>query len=439
MSRSCRVFGAVVWLSFCAANQAWAQSGSRPWSRISFFTNSSITELSDGTHTRLTELSTAFTYRLPDDDEARSDYGADIRFAGYAPNSRPERYSIYEAFVGGRFADGRIRARAGHMWLPDLGSLGSIAGAHVEYAQPRTLPEDPRYRIGVFGGMEPEILNTGYAPNVRKFGGYFSYDGAGARRDTVGYVMVRNASLVERSVLTTTNFLPIHDKVFIYQAAEFDVQPPAGQADRGLTYMFVTGRVLATERVELQGTYNKGRSIDVRSLSEDILAGRALSQQAVSGLLYESIGGRATVEVIPRVRVYAGYSRDRNNQDSAPLGRTLVGGYAGNVAGTGVDLAASDSLMDRPDGSYHSQYISVGRMIGRKLYMSADYTTSLSVIQFSRSDGITVETRPHTTRLSGTVTCYLGRTVSLLTTVERSKFDALGDLRVLSGITYRIR
>jgi hypothetical protein len=439
MGHSSRILGAVIWLTACLAGQASAQPRLRPYSRISFFTNSSTTESPDGTHTSLTELSTAFTYRLPDDDGSRSDYGADVRFAGYAPNSRPERYSIYEAFAGGRLFDGRVRMRAGHMWLPDLGSLGSIAGAHFEYAQPRRWPEDARYRVGVFAGMEPEILDTGYAPNVRKYGGYFSYDGAGAQRDTIGYVMVRNASLVERSVLTTTNFLPIHDKVFIYQAAEFDVQPPAGQAERGLTYMFVTGRVLATERVELQGTYNKGRSIDVRSLSEDILAGRPLSQQAVSGLLYESTGGRATVEVIPRVRLYAGYSRDKNNQDSAPLGRTLVGGYAGNVAGTGIDLAASDSLMDRPDGSYHSQYVSIGRMVARKLYLSADYTTSLSIIQFSRSDGITVETRPHTTRLSGTVTCYLGRTISLLTTVERSKFDGLGDLRILSGLTYRIR
>jgi hypothetical protein len=437
--RTSRVVGAVVGLSLCAAGRASAQSTSRAWSRISFFTNSAITEAADGTSTRLTELSTAFTYRQADDDDSRAEYGADIRFAGYAPDTRPQRASIYEAYVGGRFDDGQIRVRAGHLWLTDLGSLGSVAGAQVEVAQPRDGPDGGRYRIGTFAGAEPAILDAGYAPNVRKFGAYVSYDGAAARRDTVGYVLVRNASLVERSVVTTTNFVPIHQKVFIYQAAEFDVQPPAGQADRGLTYFFATGRVNATERVELQGTYNKGRSIDVRSLSEDILAGRPLSQQAVSGFLYESIGGRATVEVAPRVRVYAGYSRDKNNQDSAPAGRTLVGAYAGNVAGTAFDLTASESLIDRPDGSYQSQYVSIGRMFGRKLYVSADYTTSLSIIQFSRSDGVIVQTQPHTTRVSGTANWYISRTVSLLTMVERSKIDGLYDLRILSGLTYRIR
>jgi hypothetical protein len=136
--------------------------------------------------------------------------------------------------------------------------------------------------------------------------------------------------------------------------------------------------------------------------------------------------------------MYAGYSRDKNNRDTAPTGRTLVGGYASNVAGSGIDLSASDSLMDRPDASYHSRYLSVGRTLGRKLYLSGDYTTSLSVVQFSRSDGITVENRPHTTRFSGTTTFNVSRAVSLLTTVERSTYDGLKEWRVLSGITYRI-
>jgi hypothetical protein len=137
--------------------------------------------------------------------------------------------------------------------------------------------------------------------------------------------------------------------------------------------------------------------------------------------------------------VYAGYSRDKNNRDADPTGRTLIGGYASNIAGSGVDVSASDSLMQRQGSSYHSRYVSVGRTLGRKVYVSSDYTTSLSVVQFSRSDGITIETRPHTTRLSGTASYNVNRVISLLTTVERSRFDAANEWRILSGITYRIR
>ena len=85
-----------------------------------------------------------------------------------------------------------------------------------------------------------------------------------------------------------------------------------------------------------------------------------------------------------------------------------------------MDVAASDSLIDRTTGSYHSRYVSVGRQFGRGVYASGDYSTSLSVVRYSRSDGIVVETRPHTTRFSGTATVSVGRSVSLMATVDRT-------------------
>jgi hypothetical protein len=202
--------------------------------------------------------------------------------------------------------------------------------------------------------------------------------------------------------------------------------------------LFATVRVLPTERLELQATYNRGRSIDARGLSEDVLNGRPIAVGALDGLLYQSAGGRVTVEAVPRVRIYAGYARDKDNRNAVPSGRTIVGVYAGNVMG-GIDIAASDSLLDRPERQYHSRYVSIGRQIGRLVYVSGDYTTSLSVVRFSRSDGITVETRPHTTRFSGTANINVGRSVSLLLTAERTRDDQIREFRMLSGLSYRMR
>ncbi len=444
MSRHALV-AATVCLCVCVADRASAQStagapaAERPWGRVSFFTNSSETHTTDGASTRLSELSTAFSYQLPDVDRNRADYGVDIRHAAYTSATQPDRVSIYEAFAGARMADGAVRFRLGHVWLTDVGSLGSVAGTVIEVAQKRTRPESGRFRGGVFGGFEPDVLQIGYAPHVRKFGGYLTYDGGGSQRNSIGFVTVRNRALTERSVLTTTNFVPVGQKLFIYQSAEYDVVPPAGQATRGLAQLFTTVRVLPASRLDLQATYSRNRSVDVRGLSEDILAGRPVSPLAVEGFLYESVGGRVTVEVVRRVRVYGGYSRDRNDRDSAPSGRTLVGGYASNVLDSGLDITASDALFNRPTGSYHSDYVSIGRQLGRTTYLSIDYSNSLSVVRFDRSDGITVETRPHTTRASATATVNLRRSMSLLMTVERSKDDGSSELRLLSGLTYRIR
>jgi hypothetical protein len=422
-----------------ASAQGFGASAPRPSGRVSFFTNTSRVETESGLTSNLGELTTAFSYELPENDGSGLEYGLDLRHSRYTATTRPDRLSIYEGFVGARVAGGAVRMRVGQLWMNDLGSLGSVGGGAIEWRQHRDRPTDGRLRIGGFGGLEPDILEFGYAPGVRKVGGYVSYDGQGAERHTIGYVRVQNRSVVERSVLATTNFLPAGNRFFLYQAMEYDLQPPADRASRGLTYFFTTARALATERIELQGTYNRGHSVDVRGLSEDVLNGRPISQSAAEGLLYESIGGRATVEVAPRVRVYGGYSSDKNSRDSGRTGRILAGGYASNIGGTGLDVSASDNLMDRPTGRYHSRYVSIGRQVGRHVYASVDYTTSLSVVRFSRSDGITVETRPHTARVSGTATVNLPGSVSLQLTAERTRDDATREFRVMAGIAYRIR
>lgn len=437
-------FAAAMLVCAASARSAEAQSSMapapKPWGRVSFYSNLAQTE-SDGVPTRgYGEFTTSITYQMPDQDADGLDVGLDLRHSGYQSVAHPQRVSLYEAFVGARMNGGRLRARVGNIWLNDLGALGSVAGAHVEVRQPMEgAPSIGRLRVGVFGGLEPQIAEAGYAPDVKKFGGYVAIDGQRARRHVLGFVTVRNASLTERAVVTTTNFVPVGRKFFLYQAAEVDVRPPAGQAATGLSYFFTNARVSPTNRLDLQATYNRGRSIDTRGLTQDVLTGRPLTRTAIDGLLYESAGGRATVEVFPRVRVYAGYSRDKTNRDDASTGRTTIGGYAGNVLQSGFDISASDSLMNGPTRSFDARYVSIGRQIRRVLYVSGDYSTSLSVIHFVRSDSVTIELRPQTTRFSGNAVVNVGRATSLLVTVDRTVDDQSRDLRVLSGVTYRFR
>jgi hypothetical protein len=68
-----------------------------------------------------------------------------------------------------------------------------------------------------------------------------------------------------------------------------------------------------------------------------------------------------------------------------------------------------------------------------------DYSTSLSVVRFLRSDGVIIETRPSTRRYSGSGSVTLNRHFSLLTTVDYTVDNDLNELRILSGLSYRIR
>jgi hypothetical protein len=349
------------------------------------------------------------------------------------------RLSVYDAYAGARALGGRLRVRTGGMWLTELGGLGAIGGGLVEFRQQPTKSAIGRFRTGAFYGIEPTPFELNYVPGVRKYGAYAVLDGAHGRKHSGGYVRLENGGLVERSVVTVTNFLPMKSRVFIYQSGEYDLAGPAGQGTGGLTYFFINGRVSATKRLDLQGDYHRGRSIDTRSITDDVLAGRPIPVGAVEGFLYESAGSRVTVEVLRRVRVNAGYTRDRNNRDSTSTGRITAGVSASDIAHSGVDVTVSDSRTDQPTGRYGSLYVSVGRQIGRTFYLSSDYSSSLAVVNFTRSDGITVESRPSTRQIGANAVVMVGRHISLLVTADRTMDDSSKEYRALTGMTYRFR
>jgi hypothetical protein len=422
-----------------AAAPVRGQGSARPTGRVSVHVTTARRVFDDGARTHDAELATAVTLESAPGDRSAPEFGVDLRHTAFTASGRADRLSVYNAFAGVRIGtDVQVRVRGGHLWLPDLGSTGALAGGLIEIGQGASQPT--RFRVGAFSGLEPELYDTGYAPHVRKFGGYAAFERGYRQRHVIGYTLIRQGSLTERSVVTTTNFLPVGEKLFAYQAAEFDVTGAASGAGRsGLSYFLANVRVSPSSRVDLNGSYNRGRSLDARRLTEDVINGRPLTPEAVDGLRYESAGGRVTVEVVPRVRIYAGYSRDRTNREDAATGRTTFGGHAGNVFGTGFDISGSDSRVHRPGGAYHSRYVSVGRAVGRSLYLSADYSTSLSLIRFLRSDGLLIETRPSSRRYSGTGSAVLTRHISLLFSADYSVDDTLRDFRFLSGLSYRIR
>jgi AMIN domain len=413
----------------------------RPNGRVSVYVSGAKTSQTDGPGYNYGDVMTAVSYELSDRETDGVEYGLDMRHAAYTVQGRAPRVSIYTGFVGTRLAGGALKARVGHLWLDDLGGLGAVAGAHLEGRSQATVPTSGlgRWRAGVFGGLEPNVYTLGYGASVRKAGAYGVLEGGRGRRHVAGYVNIHNGALTERSVLSVTNFLPV-GAVSVYQAAEYDLSPIAGgRGHDGLTYFFSNARVNVSRRLELLGTVSRGRSVDTRGLSDDIQAGRPVSQQSLDGLRYESMGGRATVEVLPRVRVHAGYSRDKNNRDDAPTGRWQLGGFAANAFGTGLDLTVSDNRTVRPDGSYHSTYASVGRELGPRIYATAEYSTALSQVRFVRGDGLLIESRPGTKRAGINGSILLWRSTSLLVSAERTTGDDYKELRMLTGITVRMR
>jgi hypothetical protein len=412
----------------------------RPYGRVSFNVYTTGRSSEGQPARRDSEISTSLTFVMPDADTGGAEFGVDIRQARRFPADRPSRLSIYDGYAGVRSGGPtQLRVRGGHMWLQDMGTVGALAGILGEVRH-GSLGEGTRVRAGVFAGLEPLVYDTGYAPGVRKEGGYFAIENGYLRRHTVGFARVHQGGLTERALLTFSNFIPAGKRFFAYQAAEFDIKGPAnGTAGGGLSYFLANVRVSPTDRVEILGTYNRGRALDARGLTDDLLKGRPLTAQAIEGLRYQSAGARLTVEVVKNVRLYGGIATDRNNRDDEPTARVTLGGHAGNLFGSGFDVSASDARINRPDAPYHSRYFSVGHALGRAVYISADYSTSLSVVRFQRSDGLVIETRPWTRQFTINGSAMLNRYLSLLVTVDDEADDSSTGLRLFTGLSYRIQ
>lgn len=92
---------------------------------------------------------------------------------------------------------------------------------------------------------------------------------------------------------------------------------------------------------------HRGRSVDARTIAQDVLEGRPVPEKALDGLLFESLSTRVAVEVVRGTRVHATVGRDRNNRDSESTRRLGAGVSTSSLARTGFDVAGTYSRIDR--------------------------------------------------------------------------------------------
>ncbi|MDL1948750.1 hypothetical protein FBQ97_02915 [Acidobacteria bacterium ACD] len=414
-----------------------AQTASSGYGRVSLFFQWGSTSVADGgAGSSFNDAWATLTLRSATSDSGGLEFALDGRGRSTsAGDARENRLQLYDAWVGGRTKGGLFTARAGQMWLNELGALGAVGGVLLEL-RPETDWKAGRLRFGAFGGLEPRSWEAGWVPGVKKGGAYVALDGDAARRHVLGWVLTRNGGLTERSVVTLSNFVPVGTTFFLYQAAEYDLSGPGGQGSGGLTYLFANARWAVTRWLELQGTYHRGRSVDARTITQDEIDGRPVDPKRLEGLLFGSVGGRVSVEVVRGVRAWVGLARDTYNEDDPPSNRYSAGLHLSNLFRSGVDVSGIWNRNDRAAGSYDSWYASVGRSLGSRVYLSVDASNAVSVLRTTGEGGVVVETRPSSRRYTLNGNVNLGRGFSLLLSAERLADDATNQTRAMGGLSY---
>jgi hypothetical protein len=97
----------------------------------------------------------------------------------------------------------------------------------------------------------------------------------------------------------------------------------------------------------------------------------------------------------------------------------------------------SDYRSDRSGATSDSWYASLGRNLGARFYVSADYSTSLSLLKFVSSGGVTIQSQPRTRRYGLYGLWNVDRHFSISATAEQIRDDASRSVRGLLGLMYR--
>jgi hypothetical protein len=231
--------------------------------------------------------------------------------------------------------------------------------------------------------------------------------------------------------------VPVGRTFTLYQALQYDTEGPAGVGDPELTYLFFNLRYRFSKAVDLQGTYHRGRSIDGRTITEDIVNGRPVSPEALRGLFFESARLRLMIRPARRLSLWLGYGNDRRERDDPTAKRLNIGLSARMVFGTPLDFTLSSTSTDRGGDSYDSHRASLGYSFGRKVYVSIEYRDTIAVYHVDQGDGGTVEIRPDSDFLSISSNINLSRTFSLLLEAGILDHSDFEETRLMTGLIVR--
>jgi len=404
--------------------------------RFALFTSWSQRDSGNGSTGDFTEVIAMLSVQSDEGGSSLFDFAVDARVAAYPSVGRDESVSLYEAWVGLHTRNHAWNLRLGQMWLHELGGLGSMGGFFGEYRQP-TPSSLGRWRFGLFAGLELAPYELEYLEDIEKGGVYAALDGAHGRQHVLGYVRIRNQGLTERSVVVFNNFVPVGRAFTLYEALQYDTEGPAGIGDPELTYLFLNLRYRFSKAVDLQGTYHRGRSIDGRTITEDVIGGRPVSPEALRGFFFESARVRLMVRPVRSVSLWLGYGIDRRERDDPNAKRLNLGFSARGIFGTPLDFTLSSTTTDRGDDSFDSHWASLGYSFSSKVYVSVEYRDTIAVYHVDQGDGGTVEIRPDSDFLSISSNINLNRTFSLLIEAGILDHSDFKESRLMTGLIVR--
>ena len=303
-------------------------------------------------------------------------------------SATPNKVLLYDARIIYDDRRSPFQMSFGQMNLYETAGAGQLAGGVVGYKL------DPRWTIGGYGGLEPDIYAFSYDADYLKYGFFTQFTGSGAKSIALSYNAVRFGGLSEREFLYGSGLVPIGNVAVVYGSAEYELGDGISGPDR-LSHLFLNTRYSFSESTDVTGYYSSGRGLDFhRFLVEQSKNPDRNSAELERFYYTESYGVRLSYKPHRRMRLFLA-QRESEQKDALIRNHTTqFGASAWDIFHSGFGLYGSYNL-NRGDASENDSYrISVSRDFG-PVSWTGYYSSTFNGIRFDQSTG-----RPEIVRLT---------------------------------------
>ena len=269
------------------------------------------------------------------------------------------QFIIYDAQLSFDSPKSKLFFSIGQMNLYNSAGIGQLTGGIAGYKINKYLS------AGGYAGLEPDIYNTKWDFDYRKYGAFIRYIGPGAKQFTLSYNRLQFGSTEERQFLFSSFLLPVQKLVVLYGNLEYDLGNYVKSEDR-LSRLFLNGRFNLSQYIDVTANYSSGRGLDYHQFLLESSQSPTLQQSDIERFYYnETYGLRFSVKPVKNLRFY-GERRESQQKDLDIKNHSNRFGFsAGDILSTGLSLYGNYTMNRGDSSESDSFYISASRSFGK--------------------------------------------------------------------------
>ncbi len=356
----------------------------------------------------------------------------DIRNRTTLGDGGSNQFIIYNSNISFNNTSRRIFFTLGQMNLYDTAGIGELTGILAGFRLKDELS------IGAYGGLNPEIYNSRWDLNYRKYGFFTTFKGKKARRISLSYNKLQYDGQTEREYVYANTLFPVSSKIILYGSIEYELKEGLRSEDR-ISRLFVNTRIDPFKMVSINFNYSSGKGIDYHQFILDLSMNPILRISDIERFYYsETYGVRLTVTPIKNLRIHLSKRFSEQKDEKIKNDSMRFGISSANLFNSGFGIYGNYTL-NRGDLSESDSYrFSISRNLNR-ISGSLSFSSYFNSIRFVNINTPEIIFHPDRRTLTADLFYYLNRSLAFSMEYSFSFSKGFNDHQFFLRMIYRKR